>query len=205
MARVLLRMTPVMTHRNLASLLLALAMASAGACSGRTADERALGYAAKKLHADARSLRVTARTEMTTSRTEFFLVTRDGGAPMTVVVPDAGEPFDEHARGAFDRVARSEDTTRRLSQLGAERVALWFAALEPGTCGFPVSDRVHFVKSEVTESGVRLRYPFPVSGNSVRTCVIDLAQDGGLVRGHADETGATAHAQTRPWASDRLD
>src|SRR5262245_5060832 len=109
-------------------------------CGSRAADDQARQYAAAKLQAEAKGLRGTARTDLTTPETEFFLVTREGGKPLTVIVRRGETPFDDETSGGFDRVARDEDAARRVSKLGAERVALWFSAFHPGICGLPLAE-----------------------------------------------------------------
>src|SRR5262249_40861951 len=131
----------------------------------------------------------------------FQLVTRDGAPVLVVVVPEKGELFDSKTPGAFDRVAKSEDAAAHLSQLGAERVALWFATLT-GKCPMPSSDEAHFVAVERDAGTVRLSYPVGEKGHGIsRTCTIELNGDGSLKSGKLTETRepeTTARGWDRP-------
>ena len=173
--------------RVLASLGLAVSVATGLAACGRGNEDRALHYAMAKLGKPASALRVTTRTDLTGSENDFFLVTPDNGPSLVVVVPSVGAIFDAQTPDAFDRVTRTEHAAERLSQIGAERVAGWFGALGGGACPPPTLDLPHF--AEVTQSpdgGVQLSYPAGIERKLgvERTCVIELGPDGALKSAH---------------------
>jgi hypothetical protein len=178
-----------------------LALLLLAGCGARDLDEQARLHAAAMLSAEPSTLRVTPRSDLTTPGTEFFLVTRAGRRPLTVIVRPGEPAFDAETPGGFDRVARDEDAARRISKLGAERIALWFSAFHRGTCGAPAGDASHFATAEKLESGVRIRYPFLVSGGA-RTCIVDLAGDGSLRGAQAEELAASARHTGNRWSSD---
>jgi hypothetical protein len=150
------------------------------ACSGDASDERARRHAAARLKADPASLRVTSQSDLDSQRHVFHLVTSDANPPLLVVIPRTGEPFDGETENAFTRVARAEEATARLSQIGAERIALWFGGLGNKVCPMPASDQAHFADVERLPSGIRVSYPAGKNSAGKRTCEIDLAPDGSL-------------------------
>lgn len=169
-----------------------------GACGRNQGEERVAQHAAKVLGVPASSLRVTTQSELTGTSHDFFLATTDDGKSLVVVVPKKGEMFDARTPDAFEHVSRGEHATQRLSQLGAERVASWFAALGSNVCPLPPGDQAHFV--EVThqpDGGVQLSY-----AAAHRICVINLRPDGSLVSAKtAQALGPSAAAprwQTTP-------
>lgn len=187
---------------RLAGLLLAASVASAAACSHASSEDRAARHAAARFGVPAGSLRVTNQSDLTGERHDFLLVTRAGLPPLVVVVPARGEPFDGDSKGAFDRVARGEDAVRRLSRIGAERVALWFAALGGGRCPMPASDDAHFARVERLADGVRISYPAGNTAEFKRTCAIELAADGSLRDARlVEQKASAAGASSRPWRS----
>jgi hypothetical protein len=120
-----------------------------------------------------------------------------------VVVPrKGGAPFDSLTPDAFERVTRAEDATRRLSQIGPERVALWFAALGGGRCPMPASDEAHFTEVERLGEGqgVRIAFPVGMTASAERRCVIELGTDGTLGTQRVTEKTRTGPASR--WAKD---
>src|SRR5262249_11707196 len=95
--------------RLLASLGLAVSVASGVAACGRGTEDRATQYAMAKLGKPGSALRVTTRTDLNGSENDFYLVTPDNGRSLLVVVPSAGGIFDAQAPDAFDRVSRAEN------------------------------------------------------------------------------------------------
>src|SRR5215470_3796926 len=174
-------------------LVPSLALAAALAACARGDDDRVTRYAMAELGKPAASLRIAPRTELTGSDDNFYLVTPEKGPSLVVVVPSVGPIFDARTPGAFDRVARAERATERLSQLGAERVAAWFGALGGGVCPPPPLDQAHF--TEVTrnpDGSVAISYPagYERRLGVERTCVIELAADGALRSGRTVEVSA---------------
>ena len=183
--------------------LLALIVFALAGCAASSSDQRARRYGSQTLDVPEGALRVTERSELATPRHAFYYLTRPGLAPLTVVIPRRGEPFDQRTADAFTRVVRAEDAVNRVAELGAERIALWFAALGQSACGMPDLDEPHFARAERTGDTLRVTYAFAGAGGA-RRCVLELADDGSL-RGARAEAPVThaASAQTRRWASDR--
>ncbi len=178
-------------------LLVALA-----ACSGSSLEDRAARHAAAVLGEPVSALRVTHQSDLTTDQHSFHLVTHDGGAPLLVVVPGDGAPFDSRTEGAFERVATAEGAVENLSRLGAERVALWFATLGGGRCPMPSTDAPHFAKVErLPDGGLRLSYPAGTTPEMSRTCTIELEPDGSLRDAHVVEQRAASSVSARSWRS----
>jgi hypothetical protein len=174
-----------------AALVLGLAL---GACGRNRQEEQVAQHAAKVLKVPADSLRVTTESELTGGFHDFFLATAQDGKSLVVVAPKKGEMFDARTPDAFDRVSRGEHATERLSQLGAERVASWFAALGGGVCPLPPVDQAHFVEvSRQQDGNVQLSY-----AALHRICVINLRADGSLASARtADALGPSAAAPAR--------
>jgi len=186
--------------------LVAVFAAAAAGCFGAGADDRVARHAAAVLGQSPGDLRITSETELTGEAHEFYLVTAPSGRSLLVVVPKKGEIFDARTPDAFSRVARAENAAARLSQLGAERVASWFAALG-GSCPPPPVDQAHFV--EVTrqpEGVVQLRYVVGIdrSQGIERACVVDLAPDGSLKSSRTLEISGP-RASGPSWRSDSRD
>ena len=176
-----------------------LALAAALAACARGDEDRVRHYAMAQLGLPAPAMRITPRTELTGDDNDFFQVTADKGRSLVVVVPSVGPIFDARTAGAFDRVARAEHATERLSQLGAERVAAWFGALGGGVCPPPPLDQAHFTEVIRNPDGsVAISYP---AGRErklgvERTCVFELAPDGALKSGRTVEVSAPRAASS---------
>lgn len=169
-----------------------LSVIAIAACGGADSSDRARRFAADKLKTDPGSLRVTSQSDLDSERFSFHLVTSKDHAPLVVVVPHKGDPFDGETEDAFGKVTRAEDAPARLSRIGAERIALWFGALGGKRCPMPASDTAHFASVETLASGVRISYPVGET-----RCEIDLGSDGSLVSSRLVEqtsTGPTARA-----------
>jgi hypothetical protein len=150
-------------------------------------------HAALVLGVAPTSLRVTSQSELQGEEHDFYYVVAESGATLVVVVPRGGEPFDARTPDAFTRVARAEQSTARLSKLGAERVASWFGTLGGGVCPPPPVDQAHFATVTRREGGeVELTYPVGVDRARAveRTCVIELAADGSLKAARTMEVSA---------------
>jgi hypothetical protein len=177
------------------ALLSALTIA---ACTDGGTDDRARRHAAARLGADPSALRVTAQSDLNSELHTFHLVTSPAHPPLVVVVPSSGAPFDSETEGAFERVARAEQAAARLGRIGAERVALWFAALGGKVCPLPSSDQAHFATVERFAEGVKIRYPAGKNTSGTRTCEITLAPDGSLAAARLLEQ-ASAPTASRTW------
>jgi hypothetical protein len=150
-------------------------------CSGESDEARVARYATFELGLAPKELRITAQSDLTSDRHKFFLVSSGKGRDLLVVVGPGGELFDGRAADAFTHVARDEDAVARIGQLGAERVASWFAALGSSTCPPPPADLPHFATATRTpEGGLHVSYEAAGSHGVRRTCVIELAPNGAL-------------------------
>jgi hypothetical protein len=158
-----------------------LGVLALAACSQGDAEPRVTRYAVFALGVAPSAIRVTAQSELTSDRHQFFLVSAEHGGQLIVVAAPGGVLFDSRAADAFTRVARAEDAVQRIGQLGAERVASWYAALGGGRCPPPPADVPHFATTARTpEGGLRLSYEAAGAHGVRRTCVIELAPDGAL-------------------------
>src|SRR5262249_26604420 len=102
------------------------------------------------------------------------------GPALVVIAPRGDALFDSKTPDAFSRVAHAEDAARRIGQLGAERVASWFAALGGGLCPPAPADQAHFATAaRAPDGGVRVSYA-AATAQGRRSCIIDLAPDGAL-------------------------
>jgi hypothetical protein len=167
-------------------LVLALALGMA-ACVAESEDARVARYAELRLGVPASALRVTSQSDLTGAKHNFYLVT-GAGQRLIVIAPRSGALFDSRTGGAFSRVAHDEDAARRLGQLGAERIAGWFAALGGGVCPAPPADDAHFATvTPAQDGGVRVSYAAPSTQGITTTCLIELAPDGTLRQARAIE------------------
>jgi hypothetical protein len=174
-------------------------LALAVGCSATSTEDAVARRAATTLNVPQSELRVTSQSDLTGAHHTFQLITRDGVPVLVVVVPEKGDLFDSKTPDAFDRVAKAENAATLLSQLGAERVALWFATLT-GKCPMPPGDVAHFAVVEREGGNVRLSYPAgsDKSRGVTRTCVIELAPDGSLHSGRlVEEREPETTARTR--------
>jgi hypothetical protein len=170
------------------------------ACSGEGDDGRALRFAATQLGVAASELRVTSQSDLTGARHGFYLISTASGPALVVVVPKQGPLFDSRTPDAFSRVSRAEDAARRIGQLGAERVASWFAALGGGVCPPTPADQPHFATAvRQQDGGVRVTYSAPGAQGLSRSCSIELAPDGALRQARVTEE---PRAQGSRWSSD---
>ncbi len=170
----------------------------ATACAGPGDDGRVARYAALQLGMSSSDLRVTSQSDLTGESHNFYLVTSAKGPELVVVAPRVGPFFDSRTPDAFSRVARAEDAAARVGQLGAERVASWFAALGGGVCPPPPADQAHFATAtRAADGGIRVSYGAPTAQGIQKTCVIDLAPDGGLKQARALEEPRAQ--SSRPW------
>ena len=96
-------------------------------------------------------------------------------------------------------MTRSEEATARLSQIGAERIALWFGGLGGKVCPMPATDQAYFAQVERLPKGVRISYPAGKNSAGKRTCEIELAGDGSLTSARLLEQPQTSTA--RAWKS----
>jgi hypothetical protein len=158
------------------------------ACSGDGAEPRVAHYAAFTLGVAPSSMRITAQSDLSSDRHQFFLVNTEHAGDLIVVVAPGGAVFDSHAADAFTRVARAEDAVHRVGQLGAERVAAWFAALGGGKCPPPPTELPHFATTTpMPDGGLRVSYEAAGAHGVRRTCVIELAPDGALAQARVVE------------------
>lgn len=174
-----------MLGRRLVPILLLLSLG----CAREGEEQRARRYAAEQLGVLTAATRVTTRSDLATEKHSFLRVSvlGDPDRELTVVVPhQGGGLFDSSTPGAFDRVARAENTAQRFDQLGADRIAAWFGALGGGVCRDPLLMREHNATASVTpDGGVRLSYRFAVipregGAGGVHECILTLAPDGSL-------------------------
>jgi hypothetical protein len=175
------------------------------ACTRQNEEEqRARRHAAQQLGVLSAATRVTTRSELGTDRHRFLRVSVAGesGPELTVVVPrQGGGIFDSQTPGAFDRVARAEDTAHRSQQLGADRIAAWFGALGGGLCRDPLHTTERNATLHATDDGgIRVSYRFVTMPEGteaahVRECVVHLAPDGSLRGANVESTAEGSSPQ----------
>lgn len=174
--------------------------AALAACTETSEEARVRRMAAERFGVEAGVLRVTRRTDLSTDRHRFYRVStrvaaRPTGEPETVTLAVSRTDGGLLAPGSFDQLAREEDASRRIDQLGADRVAGWFGALG-GACAPPIDDeRGTATASRVDDGGVEIRYRFLVPGQTTHECVIQLAPDGSLRGTSTSALGPSARPQ----------
>src|SRR5262249_45050326 len=184
-------------HQN--CMRLALCALALVACTGGGEDARVGRYASMRLGLPPSELRVTSQSDLTGEGHTFCLVMPSSGTPLVVVVPKSGVFFDSRAPDAFTRVAKAEGAAEHIGQLGAERVANWFAMLGGGVCPPAPADAHFATATRAPDGAVRVSYVAPSAQGIQKTCIIDLAPDGGLRQARVLEE---PRAQSSRWGNE---